>query len=106
MPASLRARFPRDGFAVPRSGSIEHMTIVTVRYFAAAAEAAGVEEERLELPSGATVGLLRDELATRYGADMQRVLASGSFLVDGTVQRDPATPVGGAVDILPPFAGG
>lgn len=106
MPASLRARFPRDGFAVPRSGSIVHMTMVTVRYFAAAAEAAGVEEERLEVDGDATVGTLRDELAARYGADMQRVLQSGSFLVDGTVQRDPATPIGEAVDILPPFAGG
>ncbi|MFF2389656.1 MoaD/ThiS family protein [Agromyces sp. NPDC058104] len=82
------------------------MTIVTVRYFAAAAEAAGTEEEALELPDGTTVGHLRDELAARYGAAMQRVLQNGSFLVDGTVQRDPATALGAAVDILPPFAGG
>ncbi|MGH3703228.1 MAG: MoaD/ThiS family protein [Agromyces sp.] len=82
------------------------MTMVTVRYFAAAADATGVEEERLELPVGATVGMLRDELAARYGADMQRVLQSGSFLVDGTVHRDPATALVGDVDILPPFAGG
>lgn len=82
------------------------MPLVTVRYFAAAAEAAGVEEERLELPAEATVGALRDELASRYGAAMQKVLASGSFLVDGRVRRDPATPLGASVDILPPFAGG
>ena len=82
------------------------MTIVTVRYFAAAAEAAGSEEERIELPDDATVGDLRDALATRYGAAMQRVLQNGSFLVDGSVQRDPATALGAAVDILPPFAGG
>lgn len=82
------------------------MTLVTVRYFAAAAEAAGVEEERLELAGPATVGALRELLADRYGAAMQKVLQSGSFLVDGTVRRDPATPLGASVDILPPFAGG
>ena len=53
------------------------MTLVTVRYFAAAAEAAGVDEERLELTDGATLGALRDELVARYGAPMQRVLRSG-----------------------------
>ncbi|MGX5696628.1 MoaD/ThiS family protein [Agromyces soli] len=82
------------------------MPLVTVRYFAAAAEAAGLEEERLDLPAGATVGALREVLAERYGSAMQKVLQSGSFLVDGTVRRDPATPVGASVDILPPFAGG
>lgn len=82
------------------------MPPVTVRYFAAAAEAAGVEEERLEIADGATLGVLRDELVGRYGVAMERVLRSGSFLVDGTVRRDPAHPVGATVDILPPFAGG
>lgn len=82
------------------------MTLVTVRYFAAAAEAAGLEEERLELAGPATVGALRELLAERYGAAMQQVLRSGSFLVDGAVRRDPATPLGATVDILPPFAGG
>jgi len=82
------------------------MTLVTVRYFAAAAEAAGVDEERLELNDGATLGSLRDELVTRYGAPMQRVLRSGSFLVDGTVRREAGHPLAERVDILPPFAGG
>ncbi len=88
------------------SGSIIRMTLVTVRYFAAAAEASGLEEERLELPDGTTIGALHELLSARYGTAMDRVLKSGSFLVDGTVRRDPAHPVGGAVDILPPFAGG
>lgn len=78
---------------------------VLVRYFAAAAEAAGVDEERLE-PGSATLGELRDALVARYGAPMARVVANGSFLVDGVVRRDPATPVGAQVDVLPPFAGG
>lgn len=79
---------------------------VLVRYFAAAAEAAGVEEERLELAGTTTVGELRESLVARYGAAMARVVANGSFLVDGVVRRDPATPIGAQVDVLPPFAGG
>ena len=86
--------------------SIMAMTLVTVRYFAAAAEAAGVDEERLELTDGATLGALRDELVARYGVPMQRVLRSGSFLVDGTVRREAGHPLAERVDILPPFAGG
>ena len=92
-------------------------TVVTVRYFAAAAEAAGVEEERLTVSAvsseSATLDDLRAELTGRYGAPMAKVLRAGSFLVGGRVRRD-----GGAilasnsaqteatVDVLPPFAGG
>lgn len=82
------------------------MTAVTVRYFAAAADAAGREEELLELDGSPTVGDLRDLLLARYGAPMERVLRSGSFLVGGRVERDPATELSERVDILPPFAGG
>ena len=83
------------------------MASVTVRYFAAAAEAAGIEEETLAASdAGATVGTLRTLLVDRYGSAMARVLANGSFLVDGVVQRDGAAPLGARVDVLPPFAGG
>ncbi|KDA06814.1 molybdopterin converting factor [Microbacterium sp. CH12i] len=82
------------------------MAIVTVRYFAAASEAAGREQEQLILGSDPTLGVLRDELLRRYGDAMARVMRSGSFLVDGTVRRNLDAPVGGSVDILPPFAGG
>lgn len=83
------------------------MASVTVRYFAAAAEAAGVEEETLAATeAGSTVGELRDLLVGRYGPAMARVVANGSFLVDGVVQRDGAAPIGAQVDVLPPFAGG
>lgn len=74
-----------------------------MRYFAAAAEAAGVEEETL---SASTVGELRALLTDAYGDPMSRVLASGSFLVDGVVSRDDARELGARVDVLPPFAGG
>jgi molybdopterin converting factor small subunit len=75
---------------------------VLVRYFAAAAEAAGREEERV---TAATVGELRDTLLASYPA-LEPVLAKGSFLVDGVVTRDPARALGSRVDVLPPFSGG
>lgn len=77
--------------------------MVDVRYFAAAAEAAGHESESL---SASTVGELKALLLERYGDAMARVLASGSFLVDGVVSRDDARALGSRVDVLPPFAGG
>ena len=77
--------------------------MVEVRYFAAAAEAAGRDSESL---AAATVGELRSLLKDRYGEPMTRVLRSGSFLVDGVVSRDPARALGERVDVLPPFSGG
>ena len=74
-----------------------------MRYFAAAAEAAGRDAEVLD---AATVGDLRTELEARYGEPMSRVLRSGAFLVDGVVSRDPARALGARVDVLPPFSGG
>lgn len=74
-----------------------------VRYFAAAADAAGVLAETLD---AGTVGELHTLLTERYGAAMARIIKSGSFLVDGVVTRDPSRPLGARVDVLPPFAGG
>ncbi|WP_211219817.1 MoaD/ThiS family protein [Glaciibacter superstes] len=82
------------------------MTSVRIRYFAAAADAAGREEEQLTLGAGATLGTLKQLLEERYGPAMQTVLASGSFLIDKVVRRDAAFPISGNVDVLPPFAGG
>ena len=76
---------------------------VMVRYFAAAADAAGTRSETIE---ASTVGELRALLLERYGDAMARVLKTGSFLVDGVVSRDDAKPLGARVDVLPPFAGG
>ena len=81
------------------------MADVLVRYFAAAADAAGLEEETVAVHP-ATVGTLQEELVSRYGAGMTRVLRNGSFLVDGVVVRDPQRALGRQVDVLPPFAGG
>ena len=80
--------------------------LVTVRYFAAAAEAAGCEEETIAVPEGATLGVFKNVLIERYGDLMRRVVESGSFLMDGVVRRDDARTLTGRVDVLPPFAGG
>lgn len=74
-----------------------------VRFFAAAAEAAGRDASQTSL---ATVGELQDDLVARYGDAMARVLRNGSFLVDGVVTRDRSRALGARVDVLPPFAGG
>lgn len=82
------------------------MNEITVRYFAAAAEAAGLEEELWQPTAPATLAGLRAHLAARYGDAMARILRSGSFLVDGKVRRDDGPVEGFRVDVLPPFAGG
>jgi molybdopterin converting factor small subunit len=82
---------------------VAEVRAVSVRYFAAAAEAAGRDEESFDV---VTVGELRSQLEARYGERMSRVLRSGSFLVDGVVSRDPTRRLGARVDVLPPFSGG
>lgn len=77
-----------------------------IRYFAGAAEAAGVTEETIE--TGAPVGV--DDLVESLGAGrerLSRVLAVSALLVDGRIARaeDVIAP-GARVDVLPPFAGG
>ena len=76
----------------------------TVRYFAAAAEAAGREQEQVD---PGTVGQLRARLAEQHGEDLARVLQRCSVLVNGARSEDDAeVAAGDVVDILPPFAGG
>ena len=79
---------------------------VTVRYFAAARAAAGVETERLEL-SGTVDDAIR-ALRERHGTELGRVLDRCSFLLDEVAVRDrtAAMPPGATLDVLPPFAGG
>jgi sulfur-carrier protein len=81
---------------------------VTIRYFAAARAAAGVETEPLALPDGATVDAVLTAIRARHGAELARVLDRCSFLLDEVAVRDRATvvPTGATVDVLPPFAGG
>lgn len=76
----------------------------TIRYFAAAAEAAGRAEESV---SAMTVGELRALLSERHGADLARVLTRCAILVNGERSEDTAAVgTGDVVDVLPPFAGG
>ncbi|GAA1150988.1 MoaD/ThiS family protein [Ornithinicoccus hortensis] len=79
--------------------------MATVRYFAAAAEAAGAQEERVGADS---LGELLQQLEERHGAELGRVLARSSLLFEGRYVDDRETPldVDAVVDVLPPFAGG
>ncbi|WP_129338309.1 MoaD/ThiS family protein [Cellulomonas endophytica] len=83
-------------------------TAVLVRYFAGAQAAAGVPEERVEVPPTTTVAQLLADRAAAHGDALARVLPRCSVLVDGVVRRDLGSPVGDAagLDVLPPFAGG
>ncbi len=78
---------------------------VTVRYFAGARAAAGVESESR---TAQTLQELLDQLTAAHGDRLAKVLAACSFLVDGTSTRDRTVqlPPDAVVDVLPPFAGG
>jgi sulfur-carrier protein len=86
------------------------MSKVTVRYWAAAKDAAGVAEEIVDARTLAGVivaALDRHEQDPRLRA----VLARSSFLVDGlaVAGRDAADvvlPDAAVIEVLPPFAGG
>ena len=81
---------------------------VTVRYFAAARAAAGVEAEPVDVPPGATIDILLKTIRAAHGDDLARVLDRCSFLLDEVAVRDRDLPLhdGATVDVLPPFAGG
>ena len=112
-----------------RTPTVEDSGIaVTIRYFAAARAAAGVQEERVRVPtipagqgisgetctmhdvpaSHSTVGQILDGAADRHGPGLARVLARCSFLLDEVAVHGRQTHVldGQVLDILPPFAGG
>ncbi len=78
--------------------------MITVRHFAAAAEAAGTDCESVE---AWTVGDLRAVLAA-HGPAMVRVLRQASLLAEGRRLDGDGTLLvdGTTVDVLPPFAGG
>ena len=86
------------------------MATVTMRYWAAAKQAAGVAEETI---SAETLGgALAAALAGRgRAAPLRAVLARSSFLVDGAPvgPRAPDSVLlaeSAVVEVLPPFAGG
>jgi len=78
------------------------MAAITVRYWAGARRAAGVDEDHLD---AADMAELRAML-TRRG-ELAPVVEVASFLVDGNPASSTAALYDGAVvDVLPPFAGG
>jgi sulfur-carrier protein len=78
---------------------------VTVRYFAGARAASGVDTETRDAGS---LDELLGQIVAAHGEKLERVLTACSFLVDGTSTRDRALQLspGAVVDVLPPFAGG
>ena len=83
------------------------MAIVTLRYWAAAKQAAGVAEETVAADTlGAALAA-----AAGHGPALRAVLARSSFLIDGDpVGRRPPESLPlreeAVVEVLPPFAGG
>jgi molybdopterin converting factor small subunit len=77
---------------------------VTVRYWAGARAAAGVDSDTV---SGVTT--VGDAVAevTRLRPALESVTAVSSLLLEGVpADRDAVLPAGAVVEVLPPFAGG
>jgi sulfur-carrier protein len=86
------------------------MARVTIQYWAAARDAAGVAAEAVE---AATLAEALDVIVARRGDDvrLRSVLATCSFLVDGApagrrVAADLALTDAARIEVLPQFAGG
>lgn len=89
---------------------------VSVRYFAAARAAAGVEQEEVTLDGQLSSGATREQFiellvslhpqAPAGEPPLSRVLPQCSFLVYGVALTDGTVAPGNRVDVLPPFAGG
>jgi sulfur-carrier protein len=83
------------------------MAIVTLRYWAAAKDAAGAAEKTI------TAETLAEALAAASGQDprLRAVFARSSFLIDGMPVGVRATDTvtlsdAAVIEVLPPFAGG
>ena len=86
------------------------MAKVTIQYWAAAKEAAGVDTEEVE---AGTLAEALEVIVARRGdrGRLRSVLARSSFLVDGTsagrsVAADLVLQDAAVVEVLPQFAGG
>ncbi|EFV11876.2 MoaD/ThiS family protein [Segniliparus rugosus] len=83
------------------------MDTVTIRFFAAAEEAAGEAETTRPYREGVTLTELLEELV-RAKPELSGVLRTCSYLRNSVAARDLGRPLapGDVVDILPPFSGG
>ncbi len=86
------------------------MAKVTIQYWAAAREAAGVDLESVE---ARTLADALDAIVARRGDDgrLRSVLATSSFLVDGASAAPPMAAdlvlqEAAVIEVLPQFAGG
>jgi molybdopterin converting factor small subunit len=81
---------------------------VTVRYFAGARAAAGIDAEQVPVQDGHTVDDVLAALRARHGARLTEVLTASSLLLNEVAVRDRSQRIaaGGVLDVLPPFAGG
>ena len=92
------------------------MAIVTLRYWAAAKEAAGIAEETISAQTlaealAAARGKAEYDQHAGQNSRLRAVLARSSFLIDGTPvgSRAPEAVVlndAAVIEVLPPFAGG
>lgn len=80
---------------------------ITVRFFAAARDAAGADSAAMTLNEGATVADVVRKLCGQSDK-MILLLQKCSFLCDGVAVRDRTTVLRAhqTLDVLPPFAGG
>jgi molybdopterin converting factor small subunit len=103
---SLGARFGSGHYA-----RIADMPVVTLRYWAAAKDAAGVADEKVEALTLADALAVAGLQARRQAGSFASVLARSSFLVDGQPAglRPPESirlSDDAVIEVLPPFAGG
>jgi molybdopterin synthase sulfur carrier subunit len=89
---------------------ITHMSRITIRYWAAAKDAAGTPEEIID--AATLAGALAAALAARPGDDrLRQVMARSSFLVNALpvhryAHEEVVLEDGATIEVLPPFAGG
>ena len=87
------------------------MAFVTLRYWAAAKEAAGIAEEAVSAGTLAEALAVATDKRSERNERLRAILVRSSFLVDGNPvgTRAPEAVVlgdGSVVEVLPPFAGG
>jgi molybdopterin converting factor small subunit len=79
---------------------------VLVRYFAAAADRTGRDEETITFTGSSSLGDLHEQLLRQYGQGIAPLLSVSAYLIGDELTRDLTYPISGKVDVLPPFAGG
>jgi len=82
----------------------ETAAVVTLRYFAAARDAAGTAREQAE---GATVGAVLDYALARHDGRLSEVVRISRVWVNGEpAERSDPVAAGDEVAVLPPVSGG